>query len=300
MTLARQIQARDQAGEEVEGQNVYPPSQFFSSLLAPQLDDIGLDVQPIQDNFETDIGNLSFPAEGIVVVETVEEGDGRVVADVDGDGFACGFEDPENIGFQYPAAAGVSYTASVLFKALMVESRAAPTKSFADILDGILTRTNADGGADTAVLAEDLTAGGVPAERSAILADLLDACIQRGVETILGPPLRQRMVRAGRYRLTVQDENGDPASNATVQVTGDIEGESGGTFCPAAFEEVERGADRIACRTNDNGLVVFVLLGKQSLRPTPLNLTITSEDGMIVNSHSVNSRRQRQLMIKKC
>ena len=279
-------------GEILDNQHVSPPSQFFVSAILPQLNEVvsqvDIDIASIKNNFITDIGDINIPTNGIVMVETMDTADGTIVADIDGDGSACGFTTVPGEQI-YPAAAASSYTASILFKALAVEARSTPSASYADILMGILTRLSPTGDADVTVLPEDLVSGGVPAERSGTLADLLNDCIETGVITILGPPLRNRMVRAGRLKLLVENSAGEPVPNAEAVVEGDIDGLSSGTACgPDVPPENQIKSDTsIACPTNADGFVVFVLLGKQSLMPTPLSLTITSEDGSVTAQKNI-------------
>ena len=280
------------AGDRRTGENfsnISPASQFFIEGIASQL--AGLDIPPVQANYADDIGDLTIPSAGIVRVETTTTADGEIVADADGDGIVCSFTDPTLVQGPpiYPAAAAAAFTSAILYKALLVEQRQAATETFATLLQTILTRTDAAGGADVMVLPADLEAGGVPVARSTLLADILNDCIADGVVGVIGggtaAALPDRMVRAGRLRVRVQNPDG-PVPNARVSIASDgIVTLGNNSSCPApAGSRVDDNSvedNRIECLTSaDTGTVTFVLLAQNSLEPVTLTLTATSEDGM--------------------
>lgn len=276
LALSTFVEAR-QGGESLTEQHVSPPSQFFAAFLSPLLPE--QEVQAVENNFLTDIGELRRPTDGIVRVEAITTAQGRMVADTDGDGLVCSFlSNPTEAAIQYLAAAAASYTATTLFKALLIEASMPAVASYEAILADVFLRTTAMGLPRLELLETDLRAGGVPEERAATLAALLNTCITDGIERTLGiPPLRA--VRAGRLRVTVRDMQGAlvPRAQATVEGATTLFGSQ----CVSV-------ANRMMCSTDAQGTVIIVLQGERSLAVTPVLLSVVSENGALTSQMQVD------------
>ncbi len=212
---------------------------------------------------------------------TIQAADGQLVVDTDGETCDLLVESPQAGRIQYVAAGAVSFYASALFKALLIETRGLTTATYGSILGNVLHRTDpATGLPNAVVLPEDLVAGGVPEDRATVLAEALTECIQAGIVELVGPALLIRMVTAGRLRLqVVEGASGNPLPNARVEVTGDfIAFANVGSGCPGQGDAIELEDGRIVCETNSEGRVTFVLLGTQSLDSTPVMVSVTSAD----------------------
>lgn len=265
------------AGEILMGQHVSPSNQFFAAFLFPLLPQ--QDVHAVEANFLIDIGHLSRPTDGIVRVEAIESPEGRMIADTDGDGLVCSLlEGLQEASIQYPAAAAAAYTATTLFKALLLEARSPAVASYEAILADVLLRTTATGSPQLEILDTDLIAGGIPGERAPELAALLNSCIRAGVEQTLGIPLL-RMVRAGRLRVVVRDAQGTLLPRAQVTVEGAMI--LFGSRC-------ESQAQQMVCSTDEQGRVTIVLQGERSLAVTPVRLLVASEDGALTSQVQVD------------
>jgi hypothetical protein len=272
-----------QTGETLTDQNVSPSSQIFTAFIIPQL--TAQDVQAVENNFLTDIGDLQIPSDGIVRLETVETPAGQVIADRDGDGLVCSLlvDTPQAGAIEYVAAGATSYTAIALFKALLIEARNPASSRYETILANVLTRRNAVGNPRVVVLAEDLLAGGVPAARATALAASLNACIRFGVEEILGTTLPS-MVRRGRFRVEIRDvETNMPIPNIRVGGEGNITAASecrdaqGGMISPIIREE-----NLIVCRTDEDGRVTFILEGEAQLAATSVAWSVRTEEDEVL------------------
>ncbi len=172
-------------------QNVLPPTELFTKLILPQLAE--QDRQPTEANFFDDIGALG-EINGPVQVDTILGSDGQLVVDTDGETCDLLVESAQAGGIQYVAAGAVSFYASALFKALLIETRGLPTATYGSILGNVLRRTDpATGLPNAVVLPQDLVAGGVPEDRATVLATALTACIQAGIVDLVGRALLIRM-----------------------------------------------------------------------------------------------------------
>jgi hypothetical protein len=258
---------------------VSPPSQIFTTFIIPQL--TGQDSQAVERNFLTDIGALNTPSGGIVRVETIATPEGRVIADTNGDGLVCSLliDYPQAGDIQYVAAGATSYTAIVLFKALLIEARNPPAASYETILTNLLTRQDATGNPRVEIQAEDLLAGGVPVGRATALAASLNTCIRFGVERVLGTQL-SRSVRAGRFRVTVHDTTGAPVSLARVGGRGQF---TAASECQdaqgASVTPLDRRDNLIVCNADANGRITFILEGETPLVLTLVGWSVISADG---------------------
>jgi hypothetical protein len=276
LAISTVVEAR-QAGEILMEQHVSPANQFFAAFLFPLLPQ--QDVHAIEANFLTDIGDLGRPIDGIVRVETIASPQGRMIADTDDDGVVCSLlEGIEEAAIQYPAAAAAAYTATALFKALLIEARSPAVASYETILADVLLRTTATGIPQLEILDTDLIAGGVLEERAPELTALLNSCIRTGVERTLGIPLL-RMVRAGRLRLIVRDAQGTPLPRAQATVEGAMI--LFGSRC-------ESQDHQMVCSTDEQGRVTIVLQGEISLAVTLVHLLVASEDGTLTSQVQVD------------
>jgi hypothetical protein len=184
LALATFVRERP-AGETLTDQNVLPPSEFFAELLQSLFP--AQEVPAIENNFLSDIGNLREPSRGVVQLETVQTADGLNIADTNGDGVVCSFAGgTQGAAVNYPAAGGAAFISTTLFKAFLVEARNPAILSYADILTNVLTRTDQGGNPLIEVRAEDLVNGGVPAERAAVVAPLLNTCFDTRIRQDLG------------------------------------------------------------------------------------------------------------------
>src|SRR5262245_7490252 len=268
-----------QPGEVLSGQDVSPPSQIFTTFIFPQLPAPAS--QAVASNFVTDIGALKTPSGGIVRVETVDTPAGRIIAATDGDGLVCALRirDPREGAIQYVDAGATSYTAIALFKALLIEARNPPSASYETILTNVLSRKDATGSPRVEILEEDLRAGGVPVGRATELAVSLNTCIRFGVERVLGTQL-PRSVRAGRFRVTVQDITGAPVSLARVGGIGKFTAASecqdlqGKTVVP-----LDRANNLIVCSADAKGRITFILEAETPLAATSVGWSARSPDG---------------------
>ncbi len=259
-------------------QNVLPPTELFTKLIVPQLAE--QDRQPTEVNFFRDIGKLG-DINGPVRVETTQTSDGQIIVDTEGETCALLVNSPQEGGIEYVAAGAVSFYASALFKALLIETRGLTTATYGGILGAVLRRTDeATGLPNAVVLPQDLVAGGVPEDRATGLAPALTNCIQTGIVDLVGPALLIRMVTAGRIRLqVVEAANGNPLPNARVEVTGAFKAfDNVGSGCPGQSDAIELEDGRIVCETNSEGRVTFVLLGTKSLDSTPVVVSVVSAD----------------------
>lgn len=129
---------------------------------------------------------------------------------------------------------------------------------------------------------QSLAAGGVPEDRTDMLATALTECIQAGIIDLVGPALLIRMVTAGRLRLlVVEAASGMPVPNARVEITGDFQAFANvGSGCPGQGDAIELEDGRIVCETNEEGQVTFVLLGTKSLDTTPVLIQVMSSDAL--------------------
>jgi hypothetical protein len=236
------------------------------------------EVPTVEDNFLADIGNLREPSHGVVQLETVQTADGRNIADTNGDGVVCNFVGgAQAAAVLYPAAGGAAYISATLFKAFLVEARNPAILSYADILTNVLTRTDQGGNPLIEVRAEDLVNGGVPAERAAVVAPLLNTCFDTRIQQDLATAL-PRVVRAGRLRVTVRDASGTLLPNAQVVVEGTFPAPPA-SRCPSGA--MSGAANRLVCQTDANGQVIFILFGQTTLAPNPVTVTATSPDGTL-------------------
>ena len=272
------VRAR-QPGEVLTGQDVSPSSHMFAAFIFPQLP--AQASQAVERNFRTDVGALQIPSQGIVRVETVPTSEGRLIADTDGDGLVCSLRirNPQEGAIQYVDAGATSYTAIALFKALLIEARNPPSTSYETILANVLTRQDATGNPRVEILEEDLRAGGVPVGRATELAVHLNTCIRFGVERVLGTQL-PRSVQAGRFRVTVLDATGAPASLVRVGGVGSITAASecqdtqGATVTP-----LDRVDTRIVCSADANGQITFILVGETPLVAASVEWSVRTNDG---------------------
>jgi len=281
LAISTFVRAR-QAGETLVDQDVSPASHVFTAFIVPQL--TFQDVQAVKNNFLADIGELQVPSAGIVRLETVATSEGQVIADTNGDGLVCSLliNTPQEGSVAYVDAGATSYTAIALFKALLIEARNPASASYEAILADVLTRTDATGNPRVEVLAEDLLAGGVPVGRATELAADLNECIRFGVEGILGTSL-PRMVRTGRFRVTVHDTTGVPIQNVRVGGVGQITAASEcqdaqGTIIPP----IDRAENLIVCSADENGRISFLLEGRIQLAPTPVAWSVRTANGTTV------------------
>ena len=278
LTVSAFVPAR-QPGEILLGQDVSPSSQIFTSFIFPQLPSPA--VQAVKRNFLTDIGALHTPSGGIVRMETVTTPAGRMIADTDGDGLVCSLRirDPQEGAIQYVDAGAMSYTAIALFKALLIEARNQPAASYETILTTVLTRKDATGRPRVEILEEDLRAGGVPVGRATELAVRLNTCIRFGVERVLGTQL-PRIVRAGRFRVTVRDATGTPVSRARVGGIGQF---TAASECQdpqgVPVTPIDRVDNRIVCSADETGRITFILEGDAPLVAAPVAWSVRSPDG---------------------
>jgi hypothetical protein len=270
------VRAR-QPGERLT-HDVSPSSQIFTTFILPQL--TVQDSQAVESNFLTDIGALKTPSGGIVRVETVATPEGKMIADTDGDGMVCSLliDSPQAGGIQYVGAGAMSYTAIALFKALLIEARNPPSTSYETILANVLTRQDATGNPRVEILEEDLRAGGVPVGRATELAVHLNTCIRFGVERVLGTQL-PRSVQAGRFRVTVLDATGAPASLVRVGGVGSITAASECQDAQGArVTPLDRVDTRIVCSADANGQITFILVGIKPLVSTSVAWSVRSPD----------------------
>jgi hypothetical protein len=268
-----------QSGEVLTGQDVSPSSHMFAAFIFPQLP--AQASQAVERNFRTDVGALQTPSQGIVRVETVPTPEGRMIADTDGDGLVCSLSirNAQEGAIQYVDAGATSYTAITLFKALLIEARNPPSTSYETILANVLTRQDATGNPRVEILEEDLRAGGVPVGRATELAVHLNTCIRFGVETVLGTQL-PRSVQAGRFRVTVLDATGAPASLARVGGEGSITAASECQDAQGArVTPLDRVDTRIVCSADANGQITFILVGIKPLVSTSVAWSVRSPDG---------------------
>ena len=278
LTVSAFVPAR-QPGEILLGQDVSPSSQIFTSFIFPQLPAPA--VQAVKRNFLADIGALHTPSGGIVRMETVTTPAGRMIADTDGDGLVCSLRirDPQEGAMQYVDAGAMSYTAIALFKALLIEARNQPSANYETILTTVLTRQDATGRPRVEILEEDLRAGGVPVGRATELAVRLNTCIRFGVERVLGTQL-PRIVRAGRFRVTVRDATGTPVSRARVGGIGQF---TAASECQdpqgAPVTPIDRVDNRIVCSADEAGRITFILEGETPLVAAPVAWSVRSPDG---------------------
>jgi hypothetical protein len=280
LTLNTFVRGR-QVGEPLQGQDVSPPSQFFTAFLLPQL--APQDVPAVQNNFLVDIGNLREAVNGVVSVETVATPAGRIMADTDGDGIACSFlGGAPAAAIDYPAAGGVIFVATTLFNALVLETRTPALVSYTTLLGALLNRTDAAGSPLLEAFGDDLVLGGVPAARAPRLAALWNGCVQASVEQDLLVAL-PRVVRAGRLRVTVRNAAAQPLVNARVAVTGAFVAAS--SRCSSLLESA---ANRLLCQTGSNGQVIFILFGDRALTATPVTLTVETVAGGIQQQTQAN------------
>jgi hypothetical protein len=281
LAISTFVRAR-QVGETLTEQNVTPASHVFTAFIVPQL--TFQDIQAVENNFLADIGGLQVPSAGIVRLETVPTPEGPVVADTTGDGLVCSLliNTPQEGSIAYVDAGATSYTAIALFKALLLEARNPASASYETILADVLTRTDATGNPRVEVLAEDLLTGGVPAGRATELAADLNACISFGVEGILGTSLA-RMVRTGRFRVTVHDTDDIPIQNVRVGGVGQITAASEcqdaqGTIIPP----VDRTENLIVCNADEDGRISFLLEGRLQLAPTTVGWSVKTANGTLL------------------
>src|SRR5262249_24719192 len=236
------------------------------------------EVQTIEDNFLSDIGNLRQPGRGKVQLETVQTADGLNIADTNGDGVVCNFVGgTQGAAINYPAAGAAAVISGTLFKAFLVEARNPAILSYADILTNVLTRTSSGGSPLIEVQAQDLVDGGVPAARAAVVAPLLNACFDTRIQKDLTTPL-PRVVRAGRMRVTVRNASGTLLPNPQVVVEGTFSA-SFSRCSPLPLGAGSSAANRLVCQTDANGQVIFILFGQTTLGPNPVTVTVTSQDG---------------------
>lgn len=276
LTVATFVRAR-QAGETLTDQHVSPPGLFFAAFLVPLLPP--QDVQAVANNFLTDIGDLRRATQGIVRVETVETPQGRLVADTDGDGVVCSLlEGRQAASIQYPPAAAAAYTATILFKALLIEARQPAMANYEALLADIFLRTTTTGSPRLDILPEDLQAGGVPGGRTTELAAQLNRCLRAGIEQTLGIP-PPHMVRAGRLRVTVRDRQGTLLTQARTTVQGAM---------ILYGSQCTRVAGQTVCSTDAQGMVTLVLQGARSLAVTPVLLLVESEDRLLTSQMPVD------------
>lgn len=264
-------------------QRVLPPTELFTKLIIPQL--AAQDRQQTEVNFFDDIGLLGN-INGPVRVETTQTPDGQLIVDTAGGTCALFVDSPQDGNIKYVAAGAVSFISTVLFKTFLIETRGPTTAAYGDILGTVLRRTDAATGLpDVTVQPQDLTAGGVPDDRATVLAPALTSCVQTGIIDFVGPVLLIRMVDAGRIRLSVVESGSNaPVPNARVEVTGNfLAFDNVGSGCPAQGDAIELEDGRIVCETNEAGSVTFVLLGTQSLAPTPVTVDIASADASLTS-----------------
>jgi hypothetical protein len=282
LALATFVRGR-QVGETLTDQNVSPPNEFFAEFLQSLFS--AEEVQTIEDNFLSDIGKLRQPSGGVVQLETMQTADGLNIADTNGDGVVCNFVGgAPAAAVTYPAAGGAAFISTALFKAFLVEARNPAILSYPDILTNILTRTDQGGNPLIEVRAEDLVNGGVPAARAAVVAPLLTTCFLSRIQGDLQAPL-QRIVRAGRIRVTVRNASGMLLPNAQVVVEGTFPGPTPpGQTASRCSLGVDSGgtANRLFCKTTADGQVIFILFGQTTLGPSPVTVTVTSPDGMLM------------------
>jgi hypothetical protein len=214
-------------------------------------------------------------------VETVAIPGGTMIADTDGDGLVCSLRihNPQEGAIAYVGAGATSYTAIALFKALLIEARNPPAASYETILTNVLTRQDVTGSPRGEILEEDLRAGGVPVGRATELAAHLNTCIRFGVESVLGTQL-PRSVRAGRFRVTVQNTIGDPVALARVGGIGKFTAASecqdvqGQTVVP-----IDRANNRIVCSADAHGRITFILEAETPLVATEVTWSVRSASG---------------------
>jgi len=180
---------------------------------------------------------------------------------------------------QYVDAGATSYTAIALFKALLIEGRNQPSASYETILTTVLTRQDATGSPRVEILEEDLRAGGVPVGRATELAVHLNTCMRFGIERVLGTQL-PRIVRAGRFRVTVHDATGAPVSRARVGGIGQF---TAASECQdpqgAPVTPIDRVDNRIVCRADEAGRITFILEGEAPLVAASVAWSVRSSDG---------------------
>jgi hypothetical protein len=266
-----------QTGETLTDRHVTPASLVFTAFILPQL--TSQDVQAVENNFLTDVGNLKIPDDGLVRVETVATPEGQVIADTDGDGLVCSLRinSLQEGAIDYAYAGATSYTAIALFKALLIEARNPASVSYEAILADVLTRTDHP---FIEVLTEDLLAGGVPADRATELAARLNECIRFEMDRIFDARF-PRFVRTGRFRVAVRDiTTGAPVPNVWVGGVGRFTADSlcrdaqGGEVPPIVLED-----NLIVCHTDENGRITFILEGVVELTATPVEWSIRTNDG---------------------
>jgi hypothetical protein len=276
LALATFVRGR-QEGETLKDQNVAPPNEFFAQFLQSFFS--AEEVQTIEDNFLSDIGNLREPSRGVVRLETVQTADGLNIDDTKGDR-VCSFVGGTPAGpTLYPAAEGAAFISTVLFKAFLVEARNPATLTYTDILTNILTRTDQGGNPLIAVWAEDLVNGGVPAARAAVVAGPLTDCFKARIQTDWATPL-PRVVRAGRMRVTVRNASGMVLPKAQVVVEGAFTA-SLSRCPPLALGASSTAANRLVCQTDPNGQVIFILFGQTTLGRNAVTVTVTAPDGTL-------------------
>ena len=274
LAIAAFIRGR-RPGSTLRGQDVSPPSHLFAAVLLPRLPQ--QDVQAIQENFLTDIGNLREPADGVIEIETVPTDTGPIMADTDNDGIACEFVGGVGAALiDYPGAGGAVLVASTLFKGLLVEaSNPSVANVYTILLQEVLTRTLFPDAPLLQARGAELVLGGVAESRAPVMAETWNVCVRSRIEQDLQSSL-EAVARAGRLRVVVRTADDLPVPEARVAVAGAFVAADSG--CSTLIESSE---GRLVCQTNRNGRVTFTLRSATNLGRTPVRVTVRSADGAL-------------------